>query len=433
MRRDLVPLLGAGYARLSARQRRVLLTMLAVSAALHLVGLAVFGGWIIMRQHTEEQTVFVTPPPVKTYQPRQLEHRVKVQKTQRSSSRPAMMPRLVAAKTGSINLPQVALDPKVITTSFQPQFKAVSGVGLGVGLGTGYGVGGFGQGVTDFNFFGIRGRGDKVAVLVDVSVSMVEDERGGPAGYLRVRQRISEVIGKLDEAAMFNVIVFADAAEAWKTEMVIASADHKNAAMSWFRRYNAEGNYGLTSGNVQAADLGLPAVGGTTRLDLALTAAFQYGADTILIISDGEPRVEKGLDPARQKAYEEDLAEWQKKHADDLANAESVEQKVWVDGFDGKLREGGPRGPATKGHWEARRVRVGVPRGQPVAPETAYWSLEDFLEHLRRLNEAVYAKSGKKSPVVHCIGYQIESKGGDFLRKIAHTYKGKYRRVASLR
>jgi hypothetical protein len=426
-------MLGAGFARLSARQRRVLYSVVGVSLILHVGGLAVFGGWIIMREHTEERTVFVAPPPIKTYEPRQLEHRVKVQKRQRSSSRPAMMPRLVSAKTGTINLPQINVNPKIITTSFQPQFKAVSGAGLGVGTGTGYGVGGFGQGVTDFNFFGIRGRGDKIAILVDISVSMVEEERGGPAGYLRVRQRINEVIEKLDEAAMFSVVVFADAAETWKPAMLIANPDNRNAAMSWFRRYNAEGNYGLTSGNVEAANLGLPAIGGTTRLDLAITAAFQQGADTILIISDGQPRVEKGSDAGAQKAYEQKLAEWQQKNADALAKAEMVEQKVWIDGYDGKIREGGPQGPASKGRWETRRVRVGVPHGQPVAPEPVYWTLEDFLEHLRRLNDAVYAKNGKKSPVVHCIGYQIDSKGGDFLRRLSHTYKGTYRRVTSLR
>lgn len=434
MRQDFMQFIaGAGFARLSRRQRRTLGVLLIVSAALHVAGLLVFGGWVMMRSQREEKTVFVVPPPAKTYEPRQLEHRVKVQQRQRSSSRPALLPRLVSAKTSTINLPQIAIDPKVITTSFQPQFRPVTGAGLGVGVGTGYGAGGFGQGVTDFNFFGIRGRGDKVAILVDVSVSMVEDGRGGPAGYLRVRQRINEVIERLDEAAMFNVVAFADAAEAWKPEMVIASQEHKAAAMSWLRRFNSDGDYGLTSGNVEPASLGLPAEGGTTRLDLAVTAAFQHGADTILIISDGEPKVEKGIPPAQAQAYERRLAEWKEKNAERLAKAEWVEKKVWVEGFDGRLREGGPRGPASKGHWETKRVQVNAPRGMPTPPEVSYWSLEDFLEHLRLLNEAVYSKNGKRSPTIHSIGYQIDSKGGDFLRKLAHAYKGKYRRVAHLR
>jgi hypothetical protein len=426
-------LLGVGFIKLTQRQRKILLTILLASVILHVVGLLVFGGIVIMRGHREKETVFVSPPPVKTYEPRKLEHRVKVQKRQRSSSRPALIPRLVAMKPSQLNLPKIQMDPKVIHTSFQPKFKAVSGKGLGAGLGTGYGLGGFGQGVSSFNFFGIRGRGDRIAILMDVSVSMVEDERGGPSGFLRVKNRINEVILKLDEAAFFNVIAFADAAKTWKNEMVIANDENKTVAKRFIMRFNTDGNFGLPSGNVQALNLGLPAVGGTTRLDLALTTAFQQGADTILIISDGLPLVEKGIDPNREKDYRKKLAEWEKKHARDIQGARWVEKKVWVPGNDGKLREGGPRGGPTKGRWITKKVRVGMPHGRPKRPDVEYWTLGDFLEHLDRLNKTIYAKKGKKSPVVHCIGYQIDKKGGDFLRKLAHTYKGKYRRVASLR
>ncbi|TFG84705.1 MAG: hypothetical protein E4H18_05890 [Hyphomicrobiales bacterium] len=178
MRRELREMLGSGYAKLSARQRKFLFWMLGLSLGAHVVGLLIFGGWIIMSHRTEEKTVFVTPPPVKTYQPRELEHRVKVQKQQRSSSRPSMMPRLVAMKPSTLALPEIKLDAKVIKTSFQPKFKAVSGAGMGVGLGTGYGVSGFGTGVSQFDFFGIKGRGDRIVILLDVSVSMVEPERG---------------------------------------------------------------------------------------------------------------------------------------------------------------------------------------------------------------------------------------------------------------
>ena len=426
-------LLGFGFANLSRRRRKILTMVLIVSAILHVVGLLIFGGIVIMRGHREEETVFVAPPPVKTYEPRKLEHRVKVQKRQRSSSRPALVPRLVAMKPSQLTLPKIEMDPKVIHTSFQPKFKAVSGKGLGVGLGTGYGLGGFGQGVSAFNFFGIRGRGDRIAILADVSVSMIEDERGGPSGFLRVKNRIRDVIEKLDEAAFFNVVAFADAAKTWKSEMVIANTDNKAEANRFLMRFNTEGNFGLSHGNVYAANLGLPAVGGTTRLDLALTAAFQQGADTILVISDGLPRVEKGIDPNKQQEYRQKMAKWEQKHAKDIQNAQWVEKKVWVGGHDGKIREGGPKGPARKGEWVTKKVRVGMPRGRPEQPETEYWTLADFLEHLSRLNQNVYEKKGRKSPVVHCIGYQIDKKGGDFLRKLAHTYKGKYRRVASLR
>lgn len=426
--------LGLGFSRISARRRKQLWILLAASLALHVVGGLVFAGYVVMRSQQQEKPVFVVPPPIKTYEPRKLEHRVKVQKKQRSSSRPSVVPRMAALKPSDLALPKIDLDPKLIRTSFQPKFKAVSGTGMGAGLGTGYGLGGFGTGVSNFNFFGIRGKGDKVAILMDVSVSMVEEDRGGFTGFTRVQNRINDVVTKLDEAAVFNVIAFADAAETWQSSMAIASAQNKEEARKFIQRFNRDQkNCGLKKGNVTAADLGVRAMGGETRLDLALTAAFQNGADTILVISDGLPRVEKGLSKERQAEYDKKLAEWQKRNAKALANVKYVERKVWVKGHDGKLREGGPAGPKRAGREVTKRVPVGMPGGKPKAPGPGYWTLDDFLKHLGLLHQSLYAKKGRKLPAIHCIGYQIDHDGGRFLRKVAHAYKGRYRRVNRIR
>jgi len=423
---------GLGFSRLSKRRKKILYSLFVASLICHVVGLLIFGGWIVMRSRQEEKPVFVAPPPIKTYDPRKLEHRVKVQKRQRSSNRPSMVPRLISMKPSKLALPNIQLDPKVIKTSFQPKFKAVSGKGLGVGLGTGYGLGGFGGGVSSFNFFGIRGRGDKIVILMDVSVSMVEDDRGGVSGFLRVKNRISQVVEALDEAALFNVVAFADAARTWQPAMVIANENNRKEAKRWLHAFNMAGNFGLESGNVSSMDVGMKAIDGTTRLDIALSAAFQNGADTILIISDGLPRVETAVDPKKLEDYNNKLRKWREKNAKALANTTGVEKKVWVPGHDGKTREGGPKGPARKGEWVIRRVRK-LPRGRPKEPEPSYWSLQDFLTYLEQLQDKVHDKKGSKPPVIHCIGYQIDSDGGRFLKRIAHSYKGRYRRVARIR
>ena len=223
-----------------AQQRRKLLSLSFMTGGIGLaVALIIFGGYVIMHMQVEEKTVFVAPPPPKRrYEPRKLEHKVKIQKRQRSSSRPTIVPRLVAMKKASMVLPEIKVDPKVINTSFQPKFKSVSGKGVGVGLGNGYGLGGFGQGVNKFNFFGIRGKGDRVAVLVDVSVSMVEKEKGGVAGYMRVKSRINRVIDALNEGALFNVIVFGDAADACFPKLVIANYKNKMDAKNYLHPFN---------------------------------------------------------------------------------------------------------------------------------------------------------------------------------------------------
>ncbi len=462
-----VLLSGFGYYKLSRRRRRQLAYVLAGSFAAHVLAFIIWGGYVIATQRREQAVVFKTPPPVRRYEPRKLEHKVKLRKQQRSSSRPSMMPRLVSLKPSTLALPEIKVDPKIIRTTFQPKFKAVSGLGLGAGLGTGYGTHGFGIGVSTFNFFGIHGRGEKIAILVDVSVSMVEEERGGPEGFERVRARLNQVVDRLSEASMFNVIVFADAASSAFKTMVIANPDNKNKAKIFMKGFNTEGNWGLTSGNITPSGRGLRAAGGTTRLDIGLTAAFEQEADTILIISDGIPMVKKPITAEMARAHAERVKQWQLENAGAVAqweaafaaaqaNAKVITEKVWVPEQPaipprppGKapLREGAqpdpghPGRPAIPAHWEVRTRTIWPgggggppPRPQPPRmPDPGWWTLADFLEHLRLLHEAIYAKKGKKPPIIHCIGYQIDKQGGAFMSKLSATYRGQYRRVTTLR
>ena len=205
----------------------------------------------------------------------------------------------------------------------------------------------------------------------------------------------------------------------------------------------------MTSGNLQPSSLGIPAEGGETRLDLALTAAFEQGADTILIISDGLPRVKKGFTAAQASARNSELASWYKTHEaqirqfDEQASSQpAVEEKVWVPpraaraAGKGPLKEGQAidhGSPAVEGHWEIRRQNSGG-GGRPAPPplEPSWWTLSDFLQQLKLLHETLYAKKGKKIPVIHAIGYSIDKEGGAFLKTLSETYKGRYRRVTRM-
>jgi hypothetical protein len=362
------------------------------------------------------------------------------------------------------------MDPKLIHTSFQPKFKAVSGKGLGAGLGTGYGEAGFGAGVSSVNFFGIQARGDKIAVCVDVSVSMVEEQVGGVAGFMRVKQRVEEVIDALSEAGMFNVIVFADAAQTFEKQLVVASNENKKRAKTFIRPYNTEGNYGLTTGNVQGSSRGLPAGGGTTRLDLALTASYEMGADTILVISDGLPKVRKVFSAEQAQAQALSQAQWAQANAAQIAayNAAAaaaaagptITERVWVPPTPPQPavpprppskqppKEGQPidRGdpgrpaqPGKPGYWQDITHRPGGGGGgpprpaPPPPPDPGWWTLTDFVMHLDMLTEALYVPKGRKPPIIHCIGYQIDQEGHEFLNNLSEHYHGKYRRVQKLR
>jgi len=472
MKKDQSVLLsGLGFYRMSMQRRKTLIIVVTVSLVLHVIGLAGFGGWIVMRHNTEDATTFVTPPPVRTYKPRELEHKVKVQKRQRSSSRPSLKPRIVAMKPSDLALPDIKMDPKIVNSTFQPKFKAVSGMGLGAGLGTGYGTSGFGSGISRVNFFGIHAKGERIAILVDVSVSMVEEERGGVEGYMRVKQRIEQVISALSPSTLFTTIAFADAAQTMKDELVVGTQDYKNKAKMFIRPYNIGGSWGLTSGNVTAEYLGIRATGGTTRLDLAITAAMRLSADTILLISDGLPRVRKGISPEQISQHHAARSRWSKENAGamqawDAANAgaQMVEEKIWVPPSPGHpatpavparppsksppregqpidrgspARPAQPAGPPQPGYFKVVTHRVGGARGArpspPAPPAQSWWTLADFVTHITSMHEKYYVPKGAKLPVIHSIGYQIDNDGGEFLKKLAKQYRGEYRMVRRMR
>jgi hypothetical protein len=421
-----------GFLRLASLRRRQLGRLLLAS----LVGVVCAGltmaGIVVFTSLREAPPTFTTPPPSRTYEPKQLEHQVKVQRRQRSSSRPAVVPRIVSTRPSDISLPEVKMDPKLVTTSFQPKFKAVSGKGLGAGLGTGYGTSGFGEGVSSVNFFGIQARGERIGVLVDVSVSMVEDERGGIPGFSRVKARVGEVVDALREGTLFTVIAFADGCSRMSDELLHANGATRNQAKSFIRPYNVEGNYGLDSGNYTGSPHGKYSNGGTTRLDLAIGAAMDLGCDTLFIISDGMPEVETAPSAAQLQAYQDKLAKWRE------ASANQGTQRVWVPPREAipaskqKLKEGQPPPrdiPAVEGHWAERPI--GPPRPNPPAP--GHWTLADFTEHIGLIYDAVYKPQGRKMPTVHTIGYQIDKEGHAFLQSLARQYHGQYRRVQSLK
>ena len=431
---------------LSVRRRRLLQGVLLASLGLHLLAMLIFGGIRLVQYFTEEETVFEVPPPARTYEPRKVELKVKVQRRQRSSSRPAVVPRMVSSRPSQLAFPEIKVDPKLVTTTFQPKFKAVSGKGLGAGLGTGYGTSGFGEGVSAINFFDIQTRGERIAVLVDVSVSMVEEERGGPAGFNRVRERLNQVVKALKDGTLFSVIVFADACSVMSPKMVYAGNETRAQARQFLAGFNVAGRYGLESGNFTPGNTGLRATGGTTRLDLALSAAMGQLADTILIISDGLPEVVKPVDPAALEAHRQQVAQWRTTHAAAIrAHEEAVASapatRVWVPPQAARppgkapLKEGArpdPGAPAREGYWSTVRDVPAGPQA-PSPPQAGRWSLADFIEHMTLIYEADYKPKSLKEPQVNCIGYQINREGGEFLNGLAKRYRGQYRLVRKLR
>ncbi|NDB95794.1 MAG: VWA domain-containing protein, partial [Verrucomicrobia bacterium] len=146
----------------------------------------------------------------------------------------------------------------------------------------------------------VKGEGTNVYFVVDLSDSMLEDERGGLAGFAAVKNNLKQMIRSLDEGTRFNVVAYgASGADLFQPGSVPASPEMKKTAEDFISKYNLSSEkrgtvdnkyrpkipeFGLIQG-----DKGTGKV--TTRLDLGLLAAFEGLADTIFLITDGKAPV----------------------------------------------------------------------------------------------------------------------------------------------
>ncbi|MDF7824282.1 hypothetical protein P4B35_09690 [Pontiellaceae bacterium B12227] len=105
-------------------------------------------------------------------------------------------------------------------------------------------------GVSSVDFFGTRGKAEKVVVVVDASKSMLYDDRGGIESYTMVHEDLREVIGNMRSATLFNVVLFDDQQVAlFNPNMIPATPTAKTNVIEWVGGINTNLNLvGLPEG-----------------------------------------------------------------------------------------------------------------------------------------------------------------------------------------
>ncbi|MBN1675710.1 MAG: hypothetical protein JXR37_32000 [Kiritimatiellae bacterium] len=428
-----------------AGRANVLLGMkrsVAISLLLHL-SLLIISGYVILLHVTRQPThTFISEAPRRpTLEPRKLEMKVRVQDLQKQSSRPRMQPRLAAAALGELSLPDLNVQPQVVrqTISAKVSTFGVSGFGTGIGGGLGTGSGG-GFGTSQVNFFGLKDASQRIAILVDVSESMCEDSRGYPRGYQRVKFRLRDVVSLIADGTFFNVTAFARGVRTCFPKLILADPDTRARAQKWIDQFNnLEGPFGMRDSNYWPGEWGIKGQGGSTRLDLALNAAFEQGADTIFVITDGVPWVYKLLEGDELQTYTEKLAAWREarakfreamdKHQESEREKERREREfakrkeAWQEENERRIKKGlGPKvvegggGPSRGG-------------GGPSAPPRPRLSDEDILKHIEMLQVEFRDNKGRSRSRIHVIGYAVNDRTENFLRELARNNKGRFRRI----
>ncbi len=228
------------------KRKQPLLGTFSISVLIHAAMIALLGGVVVFKVLERPPAQFKPPPPpakVTKLEPRKLQHKIKIREQQQNSGRPRVSPRLTANRVSGISLPEIEVDPMAepVKTNIRKSLgKNFSKDGLGTGFGSGTGSGGLGLGTSTVSFFGINAKGERIAFIIDLSRSMVEDEKGGLNGIVVLKNELKKMVEKLNDGTFFNLIFFDDSVDIFKPKLVVAKSDTKKEADAFISPYYSE-------------------------------------------------------------------------------------------------------------------------------------------------------------------------------------------------
>ncbi len=132
------------------RRKQILIRVLLTSLAVHIVGLAIFGSFVVFRRAFDDEVAFKPPPQVPRIEPKKLQYKMRLKQQQEKSSRPQIQPRLMSTRVSEIAMPEIKVELAPVKTR---SLSNLSGMGQGIGTGFGSGSGsgsGFG-GIPEFS------------------------------------------------------------------------------------------------------------------------------------------------------------------------------------------------------------------------------------------------------------------------------------------
>ncbi len=152
---------------------------------------------------------------------------------------------------------RIVVQPK-LTKIPEIKMPEITGVKGGIGSGVGDGLGGAGSlgfSMPEINIFGIKGKGEKIFIILDASDRILSDAMGGIPAYTIIKNEVIRIVEELPPTALFNICVFHYVAgQAQYTlfpSLVSASNANKRKVEEWLGPLNSAadatrtGKYGI--------------------------------------------------------------------------------------------------------------------------------------------------------------------------------------------
>lgn len=427
------------------KKRKLIWMVILGVLAIHVLTVVIFGSFVMFRHLFKNEVTFETVPEYeKRIDPRKLEHKVKVQKQQQKSGRPKVLSRIQANRISEFALPKINVDPEKIKNPVKSNLPSLGRDGLGSGVMGGKGSGGLGIGMSEVSFMGVKTKVERVAIIIDLSESMIVDERGGAAGFDALKSEIKDVINSLNGSSFFTLITFKSEYFTFNSPAVLATKENQKKACEWIDmveivdRYANYWGQAVTTGGVgmkggkneYSLDKNGPKIeveGGTSRHDLALASAMESNVDTIFLISDGDPRIWHPLTEEQKKRLDELNAKRRAdpKYAEKRAEYEAKRQKFFA------ARRALNERRAKKGLPPKVTEGIGAPGG-PGGVGRTYYSNEEILNYVDELVKFYYTDQDKRKPRIYTLGYVTNRASEHFMRKLASENRGRFRRIPPL-
>jgi hypothetical protein len=449
----------ANLQEFASKRKQPILGTFSLSVIIHAAVIALLGGVVVFKVLERPPAQFKPPPPpAKTtkIEPRKLQHKIKIREQQQNSGRPRVSPRLTANRVSGISLPEIEADPMAapVKSNIQKNIgKNFSMGGLGTGLGSGTGSGGLGLGTSTVSFFGIQAAGERIAFVIDLSRSMVEDDKGGLNGINVLKDELKNMVQKLNDGTFFNLIFFDDNVDLFKPKLVVAKPPTKKEADQFISPYYADfgkevlQNYSQDKRDWPSAtrlhNYNLPMLESTAKyvgeggnknsqINAPLAAAFQMQADTIFIISDGYPVFERALFGKELEEYQRRVKEaeekWAKLSPKELERIEKSNQesreKYWK-ALDAENAKRARRGLPPKVFEEGGPGGIGFGVGRPSLTSA------QTIEYIRAMAVELYGDK-KKMPKIYTVAYGAQAGGEEFLQSLSREFHGRYRKIRGL-
>jgi len=472
--KQVLPKSSAGKFRFLGQYRSLLAICLILAAAIHVLGLLIFGTYTLFKgsvprmPFTSEggvpaEDVGMEAPPTEEVpdmvEEQTMESEASAMPTETSSDDEVLATAGLTSALPMASAPPVIAPPSAAASTGTEKMMSRPSARPGAKA-------------SAVNFFGVKGEGTNVYFVVDVSDSMVEQDKGGIEGYKNLKDKLGQMIQSLAPETNFNIVFYGDAADLFMPTSVSATPENQKAAIKFLEQYMAStAKRGNITRNYQPKITTLPSMGGTSRMDLGLAAAFEGRADTIFVLTDGKPVIRRAMDEKereeyrkkmadseisatdRQKyekevteyrkdfeKYNEDLKKYREKYADKLQEKARKEAENRAKGK-GKVVEG--QGFVVDpvriaGLPDPPKAPVAPPpparknQGQSVAaPDLGNWSDEDILGYLKQTLAGTYKKDGYDLPSIHGVAFMSKPAEEKFLRSLANRNNGNFMRISN--